>query len=192
MARQISASVGRMGGKNRRPDVLTVQDLLNRVPPHQGGPVPPLVVDGLCGSKTIKAIQKFQLHHFGWRGADGRVDPNGQTHTKLNEYDRKQPTPGYPPPLTTSSALQCPHGGTVIPGPSRGWIPAPIGGLLPLQPDGAHTVTGCPFTRGGGRPSPCVRVQWLAASRGPLTMHSVGTCYSAENIPQGRVRVVRV
>lgn len=87
MARTISASVGRMGGVNRRPDVETVQELLNRVPPGRGGPAPPLDVDGLCGPLTIRAIQEFQLHHFGWSGADGRVDPGRRTIRKLNEFD---------------------------------------------------------------------------------------------------------
>lgn len=188
MARQLSASVGRMGGRNRHQDVLVVQDLLNKVPPHQGGPVPPLIVDGLCGSKTIKAIQKFQLHHFGWRGADGRVDPNGQTHSKLNEYDDRRPGPGLPP-LTTNSQLQCPHGGQVLPPPV---VYLPIGGSRPLRSDDTILVAGCPFVRGGGSPSPCVRVWWMTAGREPLTRASVGICLSAENVPQGRVRVVRV
>ena len=87
MARTISASVGRMGGVNRPPDVKTVQELLNQVPVSDGGPRTPLIENGLCGQDTIDAIQKFQLHHFGWRGADGRVDPGGPTLRKLNEYD---------------------------------------------------------------------------------------------------------
>lgn len=77
-----------MGGANRRPDVATVQELLNRVSPSRGGPAPPLDVDGLCGPLTIRAIQEFQLHHFGWSGADGRVDPGRRTIRKLNEFDR--------------------------------------------------------------------------------------------------------
>lgn len=87
MARTITASVGRLGGVNRPPDVITVQELLNKVRPGSGGPSPPLVVDGICGPKTIHAIQVFQLHHFGWQGADGRVDPGGPTLAKLNEFD---------------------------------------------------------------------------------------------------------
>jgi hypothetical protein len=91
MPRSISASVGRLGGVNRPPDVVTVQELLNRVPPQKGGPAPPLVVDGRCGPLTIKAIQTFQLHHFSFRGMDGRVDPGGQTLRKLNEFERTVP-----------------------------------------------------------------------------------------------------
>jgi len=79
-----------MGGVNRPPDVRNVQELLNQVPPSDGGPATPLEVDGICGPKTIRAIQMFQLHHFGWSGADGRVDPDGPTLAKLNEYDGPQ------------------------------------------------------------------------------------------------------
>jgi peptidoglycan hydrolase-like protein with peptidoglycan-binding domain len=82
--RSISGSVGRKG-RNRHDDVVTVQKLLNRTRPTQGGPSPLLDVDGLAGPKTIAAIQKFQLHHFGFKGADGRVDPKGPTIRKLNE-----------------------------------------------------------------------------------------------------------
>jgi peptidoglycan hydrolase-like protein with peptidoglycan-binding domain len=92
VAKSITASVGRMGGVNRPDDVRTVQQLLNQVPLTAGGPKPPLDPDGKCGPKTIAAIQAFQLHHFGWPGADGRVDPNGRTHTKLNEFDVPGPT----------------------------------------------------------------------------------------------------
>jgi len=44
-----------------------------------------LKVDSICGEKTKKAIQMFQLKHFGWKLADGRVDPYKQTIAKLNE-----------------------------------------------------------------------------------------------------------
>jgi hypothetical protein len=69
---------------------------LNRVPAEQGGPTPPLVVDGLVGSKTVGAIYKFQKHHFGAAKADGRVDPNHRTIAKLREFQPQQPatTPG--------------------------------------------------------------------------------------------------
>lgn len=83
----LTASVGRMGGVNRPDDVTKVQRLLNKVPVTEGGPKAPLAVDGLCGPKTINAIQTFQLRHFGWKGADGRVDPYGPTLAKLDEYN---------------------------------------------------------------------------------------------------------
>lgn len=87
MAREIRASVGRLGGVNRPQDVRTVQELLNEVPLASGGPVPKLDQDEICGLKTIRAIQTFQLHHFGFKGADGRVDPGRRTLAKLNEFD---------------------------------------------------------------------------------------------------------
>lgn len=93
MEKFITASVG-IGSLNRSYDVLTVQDLLNQVPPSEGGPAVKLKLDGICGPKTKKAIQSFQLHHFGWSGTDGRVDPKQSTMNKLNEYDRgKTPSP---------------------------------------------------------------------------------------------------
>ena len=59
----ISASVGR-GGVNRPNDVRTIQAALNRLPPASGGPIRPLAVDGICGPKTIDAIQKFPSCKF--------------------------------------------------------------------------------------------------------------------------------
>ena len=97
MSKTISASVG-LHGVNRSDDVTTVQQLLDKVPASQGGPVPLLVVDGISGPKTREAIQKFQLHHFGWGGADGRVDPGQQTLAKLNEFDTSPVTPPVPVP----------------------------------------------------------------------------------------------
>ena len=94
MARTIAAAVGRMGAPNRQADVKTVQELLNQVPVTSGGPRPLLDPDGKSGPKTIAAIQAFQLHHFGWTGTDGRVDPSGPTLAKLNEFD------GTAPPVT--------------------------------------------------------------------------------------------
>jgi hypothetical protein len=98
MAKTISASVGRMGGINRPDDVRTIQNLLNKAPVSSGGPAPKLDPDGACGKKTIDAIQKFQLHHFGWPGADGKVNPNGETLRKLNEFDGPSANPGQPQP----------------------------------------------------------------------------------------------
>jgi hypothetical protein len=83
----ITASVGRMGGVNRPDDVEKIQRVLNKVPLSEGGPKIKLSIDRLCGPKTIKAIQEFQLHHFGWNGADGNVHPHGQTIAKLSDYN---------------------------------------------------------------------------------------------------------
>ena len=94
MPKTITASVG-LNGKNKDPDTRIIQELLNKVPAVQGGPKVALDIDGICGPLTRGAIQKFQLHHFGWSGADGRVDPGMQTLAKLNEFD---PDPLPPPP----------------------------------------------------------------------------------------------
>ena len=90
LAKQISASVGE-GGVNRKPDAITVQQLLNKVPVNEGGPQPALVVDGLPWKKTIAAIKQFQKVQLGFKWPDGRVDPSGQTLDKLNGYDRVDP-----------------------------------------------------------------------------------------------------
>jgi hypothetical protein len=86
----IAASVG-LNGVNGYADVVTIQDALNRVPARQGGAVPPLVIDGLCGPKTRGAIQTFQLQHFGWKGADSLIEPFKQTIAKINEILGPEP-----------------------------------------------------------------------------------------------------
>lgn len=80
----ISMPVGERG-RNIPDDVSTIQDALNRVQPADGGPKLPLKVDGICGPKTKGAIQTFQLKHFGWKGADSRIEPGKQTLAKLNQ-----------------------------------------------------------------------------------------------------------
>jgi hypothetical protein len=80
----IGAPVG-IGGSNQPPDVIKIQDALNRIAPADGGAAPPLATDGACGPKTKNAIQQFQLKQFGWSGADGKINPGGQTITRMNE-----------------------------------------------------------------------------------------------------------
>ncbi len=84
MGRTITAKVGE-NGINRYDDVVTIQELLNQIDPTEGGASPKLVVDGKCGAKTKEAIQKFQLKQFGWKLADGRVDPGGPALQRMNE-----------------------------------------------------------------------------------------------------------
>lgn len=86
----ITASVGQFG-TNHPSDVKLIQGLLNLIPQPLGGPVFPLVVDGLVGPKTIGAITRFQQVNFGV--ADGRIDPNQKTLQKLNSL-----APGSTPP----------------------------------------------------------------------------------------------
>lgn len=78
----ISGSVGR-GGLNRRPDVITIQTLINHnirliTPLH------PLQIDGVVGPKTISAIEEFQRRVLHMQRPDGRIDPLGQTLRKLD------------------------------------------------------------------------------------------------------------
>ena len=97
---RILYSVGQ-SGKNIPNDVGTIQDALNRVTDDKGGASPDLIVDNTCGPKTKKAIQVFQLKHFGWSGADSLVEPNRQTIAKLNEildsqFENKKSPIGHP------------------------------------------------------------------------------------------------
>ena len=78
--RSIVASVGE-NGTNEVDDVFTVQMLLNHVPSAQGGPAPPLDVDGIVGTKTISAIRRFQLLQLGFE--DGLVEPEHATISAL-------------------------------------------------------------------------------------------------------------
>ncbi len=73
-AKTISAKVGK-AGKNLKPDVLLVQQLLNQK--DKAG----LKEDGDCGNLTINAITAFQQKSFGWD--DGSIDPGGTTWQKL-------------------------------------------------------------------------------------------------------------
>lgn len=93
----ITMPVG-IGPKSRNlpSDVKAVQEILNRVSIADGGPSVPLKVDGIVGPKTSGAIEKFQLKQFGRAGADGRVDPSGQTLARLNQLATPT-TPVVPP-----------------------------------------------------------------------------------------------
>ena len=95
----ISSSVG-LRSSNIPFDVTKIQNALNRVTPAHGGPAPPLVPDGACGPKTIDAIQKFQLRQFGWSGADGKINPHGETLARINAIlarPQEQPPAVLPP-----------------------------------------------------------------------------------------------
>lgn len=80
----VAQSVG-INGINTPPDVTTIQDALNRVSSSEGGANPPLKIDGLFGSKTKNAIQQFQIKQFGWSGADGKINPHGQTIARISQ-----------------------------------------------------------------------------------------------------------
>jgi hypothetical protein len=82
----ISASVG-LRGRNLAADVRTVQDLLNRVPHSDGGPMIKLACDGIVGRKTNGAIEKLQATKWGWKRVNTRVDPGSPTWKLLLTYD---------------------------------------------------------------------------------------------------------
>ena len=71
----LSESVGN-AGKNKKADVLLVQELLNK----KGAS---LVIDGDCGNKTIAAIEKFQKDFAGFSKPDGLISPGGKTWKAL-------------------------------------------------------------------------------------------------------------
>jgi len=70
----ITASVGQ-GGRNNRPDVIVVQDLL------RARGVDPGPSDGACGERTIAAIRKFQSRFMAV--PDGMVEPGKATWKQL-------------------------------------------------------------------------------------------------------------
>ena len=96
--------------------------------------------------------------------------------------------------LNTTATLMCPHGGTVqtISTNSRASAAA-----APIAcADDSFVIAGCPFQIGGA-PSPCVRVQWLAADcrvrvggSATLSQSCAGLCLNGAGLAQGAVVVV--
>jgi hypothetical protein len=78
----LTASVGE-GGRNAPDDVRVVQSKLNGVSTDQGGPLPLLDVDGICGPKTKGAILHFQRRYPAELISDGRIDRDKNTWKKL-------------------------------------------------------------------------------------------------------------
>src|SRR5262249_47896783 len=66
---------------NKGPDVLTIQQSLNRIGADRGGAGDLLMEDSKIGPNTIGAISRFQQKQFGW--ADGRGGPGRQTITRI-------------------------------------------------------------------------------------------------------------
>lgn len=91
----ITKTVG-LNAPNVFDDVFKIQHELDRIAPIDGGPATPLVVDGKCGPKTNKAIRDFQMKHFGFQGADGRIDPGKRTIQKINELKNDNIFPTLP------------------------------------------------------------------------------------------------
>jgi len=85
---RITQSVG-LGGVNTPAYVKTVQTALNKLL-KLISPTKVLVVDGRLGSRpessnTVAAIKQLQSKVVGMVRPDGKIDPNGRTHKKINE-----------------------------------------------------------------------------------------------------------
>ncbi len=95
--------------------------------------------------------------------------------------------------LTTASALQCPHGGTVTAATRN--TRAKANGKFIVRASDTYTIAGCSYTI-GPVPHPCVRVDWhvhaehhKAHGDWSLTEDSVGYCLAADGGMQGSVVV---
>lgn len=95
--------------------------------------------------------------------------------------------------LTTSSTLQCPHGGMVSAIAANTKVS--LGGSPIVLSSDTFTVGGCAFNVAGA-PHPCLQVQWIvtalmatADGSQPLTTDSVGLCKAADGAPQGPVMI---
>jgi len=95
--------------------------------------------------------------------------------------------------LTTSSTMQCPHGGSVSATSSNTTTKAD--GSAVLRSSDTFTISGCALTL--PPPHPCMQVQWVqpaakskVGSEFTLTESSVGLCTAADKAAQGTVMIV--
>ena len=96
--------------------------------------------------------------------------------------------------LQEGVSIQCPHGGkaTVMTTNTR----VEVSGKPALRGSDTFTITGCPFTLPGGKPQPCITIQWGGEAKRAKVMNqsvllqtSIGLCKSAEGIVQGKAMV---
>lgn len=96
-------------------------------------------------------------------------------------------------PLTSESALRCPHGGAVRPAQGGAGAVRVAGAQAAAYGD-FFTVAGCPHIEAGGVPRPCVTVRFtpdsararvLADGRPLLLSTTAALCFSADLTPQG-------
>lgn len=80
----ISGAVGR-AGRNGHDDAKTVQILLN-LSGNAIGLVAPLVEDGIVGTNTLAAIEKFQRQVLGMPSPSVCVDPQSATLLRLRGF----------------------------------------------------------------------------------------------------------
>lgn len=94
--------------------------------------------------------------------------------------------------LTTSSTLNCPHGGTVTASPGSAHTKA---GSAILRSSDSFVIGACSFQISGA-PHPCTSVKWIVTAMKVkdggdpvLTDASVGLCVAGDQAPQGAVLI---
>lgn len=182
-------SVG-LGGNNRASDVLKVQEALK----DQGVSAGPL--DGICGRRTIAAIERFQagfLHR-----PDGRVDLNGPTRRRLDHAHARSAQRSPPPsqrPIGQARISMPVHraDGTETPAPRlpaaaaywRQDTPLPAPGTVNrgvLSPSSAEQVA-----RFGGMPS-----SRMSQKDGPITNPTLLAMIATEDVGPFRATGLRM
>lgn len=100
------------------------------------------------------------------------------------------------PICTTTSTIQCPHGGRAILLTTNTLMQ--IQGAFALLETDVHPVVGCPFTPGSVY-HPCVTIRWSTGATQTnvagvpvLLQTSVGVCYAADQAPQGTALITQV
>ena len=111
---------------NRKSDVTTVQQLLNRA-----GGNGALKVDGLFGPRTAAAITQYQRKVLRFSRPDGVVDPGGPTLTRLSRQHNGNTTPSRPIPRRAPAAP------TRAAAPATANAPATGAGARPVRTGGA-------------------------------------------------------
>jgi hypothetical protein len=94
-----------------------------------------------------------------------------------------------PPVVTTSSQVQCTHGGMAVLVTTESVLMA--GGAPVLIESDMPIIAGCPFVV-GIVPSPCITIEWVTVATqltvngaGVVLETSIGTCLNAAGAPQG-------
>jgi hypothetical protein len=94
--------------------------------------------------------------------------------------------------ITTSSQLQCPHGGQVQITSSN--AKAKADGSFIARTNDTFVINACPFLLPNGTAHPCAKVQWTKTALkvkpdGALALakDSMGMCLAADQAPQGAV-----
>lgn len=180
MARDISLPVGE-GCQNLASDVMTLQKMLNNVPPDKGGPDydKKLPTDGKPSGEFVTALHNFQSKNADLGHEWTKVSPGGMTLARLNAFD---PLPA----LKRTSRMMCPHGGMVT--VLTTGKPSAYDETLGLA--SLAVVAGCSF-RMGVLPSPCMKVQWITSpATNFLDSRATGICLGMSGAAQGPVVII--